>query len=359
MASPTASAKKAIHKLDVAQVSLNLQDRLGLAKIRYETLHSRNRDPILHSEADTSSGLASSEAISDCSSDFSDVRYSTPFTSSPLRTPRFSRELPRSARSRHAATFDLRTMECMTTGSRKRRRYDIMPDSNLPKMPRILWNAPPPPVGRRSSPPPIARQPHTYQETIPSFVSESDTIPDDSLSPDLPESNVSSHIDPELSSSRINVRNRSSVMDPPSPRTPPPRRNSRFAGHRNTEDGADLLLYLANSPTPATVGGKPHVPEFPPSTPPTQFAGLHSLISTPGQHFNFADFVNVTPSPAQRQWNSRTPLALPKTPRTTRGVRKRLNFDALHPPSSVSPQSNNAVKKAGLALQMAEEIPIS
>lgn len=258
-----------------------------------------------------------------------------------------SRELPRSAHSRHAATFDIKTMECMTSGSRKRRRYDLMPDQRLPKVPRISWERPNPVP--QSSPPVPDRQRPTYHDKIPSFVTESDTIPDDSQSPLR-----QNHIDPELSKGGLPYS--SSVAGPLSPRTPPPKR-TRPSSHRNGEDGADLLLYLANSPTPANVGGKIHMPEFLPSTPPTQHAGLPSLISTPGQPFNFADFVNVTPSPAHRPWNSRTPLALPKTPRTTREVGKRLNFDNLQPPAA-SPQHKSPRTRTGLALQLGEELPI-
>ncbi|KAG5207048.1 hypothetical protein GTR04_6212 [Trichophyton interdigitale] len=431
--SPSASAKKAIHKIDIAQVSLNLQDRLGLAKVRYERLHGLRRD----SDSDADSRPQSqqqqqqqqqhlygqhnngfpSETGSDCSSsDSADARYSTPFTSSPVRSPMLSKELPRSARSRHAATFDIKTMQCMTSGgsSRKRRRCDpaialaaaAERDSGrdsgyrrqtVSKMPRLSFNG-----GAAPHSSPLARRQHqrrTYQ-TMPSFVSETDTIPD----PDID----STDIDPQLSSRRHHHQ------EEEQPCTPPPRR-SRFA-HADDDaaasgSGADLLLYLANSPTPATINGKPATTtnttttsttnggnDFLPSTPPTQHAAPYQLLSTPtpSQPFNFADFVNVTPSPAQRGWSasngtSRTPLTTtaaasasvsasavsrtPRTPRTTKDVRKRLNFDALAPPSpvrgsakrhnttpsttvSVSANSGAASSAAGLALQLGEELPI-
>ncbi|KAM5435961.1 hypothetical protein McanMca71_000290 [Microsporum canis] len=379
--SPTASAKKAIHKIDIAQVSLNLQDRLGLAKVRYERLHGLHRDrDSLPSDSDSVShhhGQQSHhETGSDCSSsDSADARYSTPFTSSPVRTPMLSRELPRSSRSRHAATFDIKTMQCMTSsGSRKRRRCDpgAAGHQTLPKMPRISWNAAAGAASTTDGAGAAAPQssPLTRRRTcqaMSSFVSESDTIPDPDIDRHL-------DIDPQLSKQVSSSLQHQSQQQPPC--TPPPRR-SRF--HAQTDEdasasgsGADLLLYLANSPTPATINGKPTThTDFLPSTPPTQHAIPFQLLSTPthSQPFNFADFVNVTPSPAQRGWssnnaNSRTPLTnLPRTPRTTKEVRKRLNFDALAPPSPVRASSSSSTAKrsagaAGLALQLGEEFPI-
>ncbi|KAF3491470.1 uncharacterized protein GIQ15_00987 [Arthroderma uncinatum] len=407
--SPTASAKKAIHKIDIAQVSLNLQDRLGLAKVRYERLHGlhglhRDKDS-LPSDSDSTvtshhqslhqyqHNVHPSEAGSDCSSsDSADARYSTPFTSSPVRTPRVSKELPRSSRSRHAATFDIKTMQCMTSSgggtagsSRKRRRCDVMAEHQLPKIPRISWSA----SGTAPQSSPLTRrqlQRRTY-ETMPSFISESDTIPDPDVERDV-DADTGSHIDPQLSKSDHRGSSSSSASfraPPPPPRTPPPRR-TRFNTSQAGEDaagsgsGADLLLYLANSPTPATINGKPAphtasmgMPDFLPSTPPTQHAIPFQLLSTPtpSQPFNFADFVNVTPSPAQRAWtngaNSRTPLnnpsRTPRTPRTTKEVRKRLNFDTLAPPSPIRGSSSkrsggSGSSGVGLALQLGEELPI-
>jgi hypothetical protein len=125
-----------------------------------------------------------------------------------------------------------------------------------------------------------------------------------------------------------------------------------------------LLLFLANSPTPARNSNKTQIRDFPPSTPPSQYAALPSMTPTPGgglfgnlgtpsQQFNFADFVNVTPSPAQRPWGGRTPGSLSKTP-LLRTARKSLNFDNLVPPDMNSPVGRS--KDAGLALQLGEEL---
>jgi hypothetical protein len=78
-------------------------------------------------------------------------------------------------------------------------------------------------------------------------------------------------------------------------------------------------------------------------------------LSTPGQNFNFADFVNVTPSPAQAPWGGRTP-GLAKTPLAAKEARRRLNFDNLVPPTSGNVNGSPKMKASGLALQLGEEL---
>lgn len=136
------------------------------------------------------------------------------------------------------------------------------------------------------------------------------------------------------------------------PRTPPPPSQEKPSSRATrSEEGADLLLYLAASPSPApkrhrnTRGlklgnsGTTTLME-PPSTPPSRVMrnrtdaektpALPSSMmtpsglfpTTPGPAFDLADFVNITPSPAQKPW--KTPLASnSRTPRVgiTRGTR--------------------------------------
>ena len=52
---------------------------------------------------------------------------------------------------------------------------------------------------------------------------------------------------------------------------------------------------------------------------------LFTGFNTPGQPFNFGDFVNVTPSPAQGAF-SRTP-GTARTPLAAKEARRKLNFD--------------------------------
>ncbi|KAI9709438.1 MAG: hypothetical protein M1828_002419 [Chrysothrix sp. TS-e1954] len=88
-------------------------------------------------------------------------------------------------------------------------------------------------------------------------------------------------------------------------------------------------------------------PMLPPSTPPAKHTPLpSSMMSTPGgqtnsgfglstpgtANFNFADYVNVTPSPAQGPW-SKTPATV-KTPNASK---RRSIFETIMPPPGDSP----------------------
>jgi hypothetical protein len=82
-------------------------------------------------------------------------------------------------------------------------------------------------------------------------------------------------------------------------------------------------------------------------------------FNTPGQQFNFADFVNITPSPAQGAFGNRTP-GLAKTPLAAKEARRRLNFDNLVPPGG-SPNLRNIgrgsmIKDSGLGMELGGEL---
>ena len=81
--------------------------------------------------------------------------------------------------------------------------------------------------------------------------------------------------------------------------------------------------------------------------------------STPGQHFNFADFVNITPSPAQGMFNNRTP-GITKTPLAAKEARRRLNTDSLMPPNGGPSLSNvtpgPVTKENGLGMELGGEL---
>ncbi|KAL1862984.1 hypothetical protein VTK73DRAFT_6515 [Phialemonium thermophilum] len=102
------------------------------------------------------------------------------------------------------------------------------------------------------------------------------------------------------------------------------------------EEGADLLLYLAASPSPANPLATSRME--PPSTPPpkkqqlalpssmmTTPGGGNPFPSTPGLAFDFSDFVHMTPSPAQKPWKTPATLNGAKTPLSV--ARRRLTFD--------------------------------
>ena len=196
-----------------------------------------------------------------------------------------------------------------------------------------------------------------------SFVSGASTIPNS------PPFGPSSDDDRELPVHSFQFHS-SSIHGSP-PRTPPPTR-PRGSRHRKShaagEEGADLLLLLANSPSPANPKARAHA--FPPSTPPPNHAALPSSMmatpggtnifggfSTPGQNFNFADYVNITPSPAQGMFGNHTP-GLMRTPLAAKEARRKLNFDTLIPPSG-SPIVSNVGRgsaNTGLGMELGGEL---
>ncbi|EED19922.1 conserved hypothetical protein [Talaromyces stipitatus ATCC 10500] len=330
---------------NIAQVCMSLQDRLGLAKVKYELGRLGASDL-----KDWRNHRSDSDRPSDSSSEITYSRYETPFTSSPARNATFSHELPRSAKNKHAATFNPEVIQPMLNASRKRIRSNSITDRPA-KVPKLSWKAS---HHLPESSPVHARQLQIYSNHPPSY-----DVPSSGLSASDEEN------DPELPVPR--ARNVSSSMVSSSPPRTPTLRQARLPRtdkDTGNEDGADLLLFLANSPTPARVNTKTQTRDFPPSTPPSQYAALPNMTPTPGgglfgnfgtpsQQFNFSDFVNVTPSPAQRPWGGRTPGSLSKTP-LLRTARKSLNFDNLVPPDVHSPVGHS--KDTGLALQLGEEL---
>lgn len=199
-----------------------------------------------------------------------------------------------------------------------------------------------------------------------SFVSDSATIPIPDASPlftthhSVPLSDTD---DEDLPLQSFNAHNQSSsIISSSPPRTPPPTNSKKNTTIKKQTGAADLLLYLANSPSPApTVKPRSHPPTTtePPSTPPSSHSLLPTtptpnlLTNTPGQPgFNFADFCNVTPSPAQVPW--RTPGAS-KTPLMAKG-RRGLTYDMGPPMSPAADRNTERRKSRGLALELGEEL---
>ena len=163
------------------------------------------------------------------------------------------------------------------------------------------------------------------------------------------------------------------------PSTPPPVRNRSNPGRRNNkekndksgEEGAGLLLHFSTSPLPAIPSSRARMQ--PPSTPPPKDSPLplpSSMMTTPGggsgllsvfggpntpsQNFDFSDFVNITPSPAQQTW-TRTPRTN-KTPLTI--ARKRLTFENFSQATS-SPNTRDqslGSAKLGLGMQLGGDL---
>lgn len=80
------------------------------------------------------------------------------------------------------------------------------------------------------------------------------------------------------------------------------------------------------------------------------FGGPH----TPSQTFDFADFVNITPSPAQGAWNTRTPGAGGgiKTPASV--ARRALREGAM--PTSSPMLGGGRGRMAGLGMELGGEL---
>lgn len=112
------------------------------------------------------------------------------------------------------------------------------------------------------------------------------------------------------------------------PQTPPPQFAEPTVERQAGEDG-EIVIFLSASPSPMDT--MPKSMPFTPSTPPSKHATLPSSVlpQTPQGVFNFADFVNITPSPAQAAF----PASTIRTP-LTHAARKRLNFDNMGPPGS-------------------------
>ena len=335
-----------------------LQDRLALAT--YKTQHGQEKlsfnDVEAHLEKTIrrkrpSSSVGTSSASSSVSSEH--PLFSSGFASSPLTTPLSSDDVSSSGVK---ASFRGNTYYSTAIGLGSRENKRIRSQSMAPPMfesSRTTWKSshklP------ESSPVQQHRNANLSSSTGPtlSFASEASMIPNsppfghisDEEENDLPIHSFS--VDPAYHGSP--------------PRTPPPTRSRDVRRKVGGEEGADLLLYLATSPSPAN----PDIRSsqiFPPSTPPSKSQALPSSMmntsgmigfNTPGQNFNFADFVNVTPSPAQGAFGSRTPLA-------ARESRRRLTFDALVPLNG-SPTLNNSGhgsvnKDSGLGMELGGEL---
>ncbi|EPS40564.1 hypothetical protein H072_5556 [Dactylellina haptotyla CBS 200.50] len=143
-------------------------------------------------------------------------------------------------------------------------------------------------------------------------------------------------------------------------------RNGVAAGGKQGDgEGADLLLYLATSPSPNTMT-KANV-SVAPSTPPSKSSAAalpSSMMNTPGGgvggggsgSFNFHDFVHITPSPAQGMWGNG---GSGRTPSMMTTARRRLNFDGLVPPSPMNGSQGSQGsqgKVTGLGMELGGEL---
>lgn len=371
---PELVAETVLKRAEIAKIGRKLKARLALAQFKtargWEDLTLDKIEPRIEEELrlrrPTSSGDVLSDSSSSCASDFQ-YRNSRHLMSSPLKEPAvFSDQLgPRSGSGstghRKRAYHNSFEQPSSSAASRKRFRSSPMVDRET-NAARTAWKL------SQSSPIKPRKPNHFTTSNGPSL----SFYPGTSESPDDISENFAAVSDDEentLPAHSFNIRSSP-------PRTPPPMRNRSNAGRRNKEkngksgeEGADLLLYLATSPSPAKPVSRARMQ--PPSTPPQKSLALpSSMMTTPGgggllssygnpqtpsQAFDFSDFVHITPSPAQNAW--------PKTPRTVQTpatvTRRRLTFENFQIGSSspiLREPKNSNTKHTGLGMQLGGDL---
>ncbi|KAF3047515.1 hypothetical protein E8E12_009717 [Didymella heteroderae] len=387
MAEQDEVASKVLRRAQVSKMTRTLQNRLALANVKikngWESLSIDAIEPVIDVELKRKRPGSSNEAMSDASS--TSERFYRPgvLDSSPLAAPIFSDDIRRSG---------TRSVSSGSTIHNKRPRYDKpvtkYPASSTHNRGKVIRSATTASSSWKnsfqlpeSSPAYHRRHAHFGRTHVPSlsFVSETSTVPDEPRSPLLSEEDDE---DLPITSFQMNRSHfATSPIRPQAPRTPPPdvARSARLrqrgftaagaAREGHGENDANLLMYLATSPTPVRVGSFKQ-PMHAPSTPPSKTTPLpSSMLSTPGgsgqaygafvattpNNLNFAEFLNMTPSPAQAQFGSswnRTPAS--KTPAAVREARRRINFDNLVPPTGDGPRM--VAKVEGLGMDLGGEL---
>ncbi|KAI9670116.1 MAG: hypothetical protein M1829_004844 [Trizodia sp. TS-e1964] len=364
-----------LRRAEVAKMTRLLQNSLALANFKtqhgWEDLALDKILPKVDGELKRKRPASSSESISDSSSAFSDPHFPPPGLLSTSPGPVFSDPIHETFSGlNHKRRWNTHNyqMPNITPISNKRARTSMSSKAFSGHGEKTPWQD----IHALTQSSPLLHR-HNRGSSRPrgldrSFVSKASTRPNRPESPvfqhmDSDEEEGEEELDLPVHSFQISASQRR--ISPP--RTPPPSRarSARFyhaSRNANKEgegegegEGADLLLYLATSPSPANRGMKARV--FPPSTPPSRNEALpSSMMTTPGgggsggflygagqttpsPSFNFADFVNITPSPAQRTWHGGQTPSSRKTPRE---ARQRLNFDSLLPPNS-SPNMNGSL----------------
>ncbi|KXJ89422.1 hypothetical protein Micbo1qcDRAFT_177283 [Microdochium bolleyi] len=339
---PEAVADKVLKRVEVSKIARRLQGCLALAQFKtkhgWEDLNLDTIEPKVEEQIRRKRQFEG-DVLSDSSSSTSDLPYpSRALMSSPMKAPFFSDAVGSSNGSTghrkrtYMATFDMN----MSSPTKRFRtsptaHKSFHPDNGPTRAHRQLIQSSPMKPRRQqhfttSNGPDVSffrgtRRP-SVDLTSPNFAAPSDDD-DDILG---------------IHSFRVDA-NRSSP-----PRTPPmrnrslnrrPNKTATATGNKTGEEGADLLLYLAASPSPAMPSGRTRME--PPSTPPskkdlalpssmmTTPGGGNLFPTTPGQPFDLSDFVNITPSPAQKQWKTPGGFSAARTPRSM--TRARLTFD--------------------------------
>ncbi|KAI1826333.1 hypothetical protein F4861DRAFT_102570 [Xylaria intraflava] len=345
---PDAVADRVLKRVEVSKIARRLQGRLALAQFKtkhgWEDLTLDTIEPKI--EEERRRRMCDGDVLSDSSSSTSELPYPsrTTLMSSPLKAPLFSDAITSSnGSSGHRKRTYMASFDIMSSPT-KRFRSSPTPHKSLHnsannswrKQHQLIQSSPIKPRRQHfttSTGPDVSffqgtRRP-SVDLTTPHFATPAAAEDDeDDLLP-LHSFQVNPSSPPRTPPMRSRVINARRGRDPRGPQN-----------GRSGEEGADLLMYLATSPSPAMPTSKTRME--PPSTPPprkdlalpssmmTTPGGGNMFPSTPGQPFDFSDFVNITPSPAQKPW--KTPLAFSsvKTPtaKTPLGLTRRgLTFD--------------------------------
>ncbi|KAI0104227.1 hypothetical protein GGR51DRAFT_227941 [Nemania sp. FL0031] len=343
---PEAVADKVLKRVEVSKIARRLQGRLALAQFKtkhgWEDLTLDTIEPKV--EEERRRRICDGDVLSDSSSSTSELPYPTrTLMSSPLKAPLFSDGVNSSSGSsgHRKRTWKASFDTTMSSPTKRFRTSPTLHKSFHNNSTHRSWKNQHQLI--QSSPIKPRRQHFTTSNgpDVSFFVGTRRP------SVDLTSINFAAPADDEDDLPPIH----SFQANPSSPPRTPPMRSINIRRGRDAkgpsnekagEEGADLLMYLATSPSPAMSTARISRME-PPSTPPprkdmalpssmmTTPGGGNLFPTTPGQHFDFSDFINITPSPAQKPW--KTPLAFSsvKTPTAAKTpldlTRRRLTFD--------------------------------
>ncbi|KAJ4164150.1 hypothetical protein LMH87_005835 [Akanthomyces muscarius] len=331
-----------LKRAEVSKIARRLQNRLALAQFKtkhgWEDLTLDSIEPKMEEEIRRKK-LYEGDVLSDSSSSASDLPYPTKtLMSSPLKAPIFSDAIGSSnGSSGHRKRTYIGSFDNVSSSPSK--RFRASPTLHKSFQGYSSWKDAH--QLAQSSPIKPRRQQHFTTSAGPdvSFFRQR------RMTNELASPNFAAASDDDedlLPAHSFNINNLRSSP----PRTPPMQTRSlsnKRKGHgspaangKTGEEGADLLLYLAASPSPAVKANRGRMERL--TTPPPKSnkldlpssmmmtpGGGNLFPNTPGQGFDFADFVNITPSPAQKQWRTPGPTSTSRTPMSI--ARRRLTFD--------------------------------
>ncbi|KAM5352097.1 hypothetical protein ACJ41O_004820 [Fusarium nematophilum] len=334
-----------LKRVEVSKIARRLQNRLALAQFKtkhgWEDLTLDSIEPKVEEEM-RRKRLAEGDVLSDSSSSASDLPYpSRALMSSPLKAPLFSDAVGSSNGSTgHRKRTYMASFNDVSSSPSK--RFRASPTAHKSFGGHASWKDSH--QLAQSSPIKPRRQQHFTTSAGPDVSFFQQRL----MSRELTSPNFAAPSDDDDDLLPAHSFNPANIRSSP-PRTPPMRTRALASkrgkddvapganGGKTGEEGADLLLYLAASPSPA-VRTSTRTRMEPPSTPPQKNSKMDlpsSMMMTPGggnlfpttpsQAFDFADFVNITPSPAQKPW--KTPVTLTATRTPVSVTQRRLTFD--------------------------------